>query len=59
VLEHYRESSQYAAEGLKIAHQYEDKKMIANYEHLLKVLKEKLAKKQSRKLKEIKKHLKG
>ena len=47
------------SEGLGLAKKYEDKKMIESYEGLQVTIKEKIAKKESRKLREIKKNLRG
>lgn len=47
------------SEGLGLAKKYEDKKMIESYLGLQTAIKEKIAKKESRKLREIKKNLRG
>jgi hypothetical protein len=58
-LSRYGDAGKYALEGLRLAKLHSDKAMVGKYQLLLEGLKDKLAKRESRKIKELKKHLKG
>lgn len=59
VLGRYGDAGRFALEGLRLARLHTDQLMIAKYEQLLETLKEKLARRENRKIKELKKHLKA